>query len=79
MSNKIIKITPNAAGRAVVNLYGKDFDVTEQAGKNGKGELKTFGAIYQFEIIRKKTATKVEPLSDNHTQETDANDEAGDE
>ncbi len=57
MSN-IIKVKPNKDGRLVANLYGKDHDVTELAGKDGKGEFKAFGQTYQFEVETKSKSRR---------------------
>jgi hypothetical protein len=50
--SETIKIKPNAEGRAIANLYGKEFDVTD------KSELKAFGRIYKIEVIKSKSQAK---------------------
>lgn len=47
----LIRIRKNSDGRAIITLYGKNFDVTENADAAGFGELKAFGDTYRFEII----------------------------
>lgn len=54
--NQIIKIKPNKDGKAIVILYGKEFDVTDQADVAGFGKLEAFGEVYQFEIVENSVA-----------------------
>lgn len=54
--NQIIKIKPNKDGKAIVILYGKEFDVTDQADLAGFGKLEAFGEVYQFEIVENSIA-----------------------
>lgn len=51
-----IKVKLNETGRAIIKLYGTDFDVTDLADKDGKGELTAFGDEYHFVIVNKKTS-----------------------
>lgn len=54
--SEIIKIKPNKDGKAIITLYGKEFDVTEQADAAGFGKLEVFDEVYQFEIIENSIA-----------------------
>lgn len=54
--NQIIKVKPNKDGKAIVILYGKEFDVTDQADVAGFGKLEAFGEVYQFEIVENSVA-----------------------
>lgn len=54
--NQIIKIKPNKDGKAIVILYGKEFDVTDKADVAGFGKLEAFGEVYQFEIVENSVA-----------------------
>lgn len=49
--SEIIKIKPNKDDKAIITLYGKEFDVTGQADAAGFGKLEAFGEVYQFEIV----------------------------
>lgn len=54
--NQIIKVKPNKDDKAIVILYGKEFDVTDQADAAGFGKLEAFGEVYQFEIVENSVA-----------------------
>lgn len=54
--NQIIRVKPNKDGKAVITLYGKEFDVTDQADETGFGKLEAFGEVYQFEIVENSVA-----------------------
>jgi hypothetical protein len=69
---KIIKIKPNKDERAIATLYGKDFDLTELTGDDGKGEFKAFGKTYQFEITSKSRAKRKRVMGDVEPEEDSA-------
>lgn len=54
--NQIIRVKPNKDGKAIITLYGKEFDVTDQADEAGFGKLEAFGEVYQFEIVENSVA-----------------------
>lgn len=54
--NQIIKVKPNKDGKAIITLYGREFDVTDLAGSAGFGRLEAFGEVYQFEIVENSVA-----------------------
>lgn len=49
----IIKVTPDKNGRAIIKLFGEEYDVTNIADRNGRGKLKAFGEEYEFRIMSK--------------------------
>lgn len=53
--SEIIKIKPNKDGKSIITLYGKEFDVTNQADEAGFGKLEAFGEVYQFQITEIST------------------------
>ena len=54
--NQVIKVKPNIMGKAIITLYGKEFDVTDQADAAGFGKFEAFGEVYQFEIVENSVA-----------------------
>ncbi len=62
--SSVIKVTPNKDGRYIINLYSKDYDVTNIIGEDGKGSLEVYGETYEFEafpsksVMRRKSAMK---------------------
>lgn len=63
MSQKIIKLTPEADGRAYLYLYGSKIDVTARVNKKGRGELAAFGEVYCFQIMETKDEKPAEKTS----------------
>lgn len=55
MSGIVLKVTKNKDGRAIVNLYGREIDITEMGDENGKGSFKQFGKVYDFRIVEPET------------------------
>lgn len=53
-----IKVTPDENGRAIITLYGQNFDVTDKANKDGKGFLHFAGDDYNYEIVKEGKPTK---------------------
>jgi hypothetical protein len=68
--SEIIKVKLNKDNRAIANLFSKDFDLTELAGEDGKGEFKAFGKTYQFEIVSKSRAKREKAMDDAESEET---------
>lgn len=54
--NQVIKVKPNKDGKAIITLYGKEFDVTDRADEAGFGKLEAFGEVYRFEIVENSVA-----------------------
>lgn len=48
----LIKVQLNEEKRAIVKLYGKEFDVTDSLDKKGQGRLKAFGEAYQIQLVK---------------------------
>lgn len=53
--SQIIEVKLNKDGKAIVILYGKEFDVTDQVDEAGFGKLEAFGEVYQFQITKIST------------------------
>ena len=70
MSETIKLVKLNKDNRAIANLYGKDFDLTEMAGDDGRGEFSAFGKTYQFEIASKSRAKREEAMETAESEET---------
>ena len=54
--NQIIKVKPSKDGKAIITLYGREFDVTDLVDSAGFGKLEAFGEVYQFEIVENSVA-----------------------
>jgi hypothetical protein len=71
-----IEVTKNQDGRAIATLYGKQFDLTEMADPNGKGEFKAFGKTYEFQILQRENA-KVSPKQPKSAKKVQKTPESG--
>lgn len=55
-----IRTKRNLDGRVVLNLYGQDFDVTDQI-KNGRGEIRLFNQDYIVAVEGEPVRSKRSP------------------
>jgi hypothetical protein len=56
-----IKVKPDKDGRIIINLYGKEIEVSEKEfDENGCATIKRFGETYELKLNKpaKKKATK---------------------
>lgn len=67
--SSVIKVTPDSNGRAIITLYGQDYDVTNLADETGKGSFKKFGEQYSFEIVSKTRKRIQQALAGKQAEE----------
>lgn len=54
----VIRTQENKNHQVIINLYGKDIDVTDKINKNGVAKLHMFGKDFEIRVDRKKNADK---------------------
>ena len=60
MENETINIEPNAEGRYIIELYGKEIEISENMfDEDGKAEIKKFGiTLHAEKLVKKKRSYK---------------------
>jgi|GEM_PF-5243877 len=62
---EIIKATPNANGKIIIEVMKRKFDVTGMIGEDGKGTVKLFGKEYEVQVKKTKKKAKTEEVAES--------------